>query len=115
MEVVDDLINFGYVRGKPALGLTGVNVTEAISRAYGFPVGIYVSSVTEGGAAELAGIREGDVIIAINGTTVTNYEELNAAKDKYRAGDTITVTVTRSHQDVELTLILQERIPSDNN
>ena len=51
----------------------------------------------------------------INGTTVTNYEELNAAKDKYRAGDTITVTVTRSHQDVELTLILQERIPSDNN
>lgn len=115
MSVVNDLINYGYVRGKPQLGLTGVNVTEAISRAYGFPVGIYVSSVVEGGAAEQAGIREGDVIIAINGKTVTNYEELNAAKDQYRAGDTITVTVTRSHQDLDLTLTLQERIPSDTN
>ena len=115
MSVVNDLINYGYVRGKPAMGLTGVDVTERISQAYGFPVGIYVHSVTEGGAADLAGIREGDVIIAINGKTVSNYEELNAAKEEYRAGDTITVTVTRSHQDIDLTLTLEERIPSDTD
>ncbi len=112
MEVIDDLINFGYVRGKPLIGITGTNISEEISQAYGIPVGVYVQSVSDGGAADIAGIREGDVIIAINGETVTNYDELNAEKDQYKAGEMITVTVTRDGQDLDYTLILQEKVPT---
>lgn len=111
-QVVDDLINYSYVRGKPLIGFTGIDVSEQVSQAYGIPVGIYVQSVTEGGAAELAGLRKGDVIIGVDGKTVTNFAELSAVTDTHKAGDTIRVTVTRSGRDMEFTLVLQERRPT---
>ena len=110
-NVIDDLINFGYVRGKPLIGISGRDVTEYMSQAYDLPLGIYVTEVVKGGAAELAGIRKGDVIIAINGESVDTYAELNAAKNNYAAGDTITITVVRSGNDREFAVTLQEKVP----
>ena len=110
-DVINDLINYGYVTGKPLIGISGRNVTEEISQAYGLPVGVYVQVVSEGGAADLAGVRVGDIIIAVNGETITNYDELNSAKDKYKAGDTITLTVTRNGSDIDFQLTLQEKKP----
>ncbi len=112
--VIDDLINYGYVRGKPLIGIGGVDVTEEISQAYGIPAGILVRTVTEGGAADVAGIKTGDVIIAVNGETVSNYDELNAAKDRYKAGETITLTVTRDNQDIDFSVVLQEKLPTED-
>ena len=114
-EVINDLINYGYVTGKPMIGITGKDVTEEVAQAYGMPVGVYVRAVEAGSAADLAGIRVGDVIIAINGETITTYDELNKAKDNYKAGDTITLTVTRNGQDMDFNLVLQEKVPSDVN
>ena len=113
-KVINDLINYGYVTGKPMIGITGKDVTEEVSQAYGIPVGVYVRAVVEGSAADLAGIRVGDVIIAINGETVTTYDELNKARDNYKAGDAITITVTRNGQDMDIKLILQENVPAEN-
>lgn len=113
--VINDLINYGYVTGKPMIGITGTNVTQEVSQAYGLPIGVYVRGVEEGSAADLAGIRVGDVIIAINGETISSYDELNAAKDNYKAGDTITVTVTRNGLDLDIQLVLQEKVPTDTN
>lgn len=113
--VINDLIVYGYVTGKPLIGISGTNVTQEVSQAYGLPIGVYVRGVEEGSSADLAGIRVGDVIIAINGETVSNYDELNAAKDTYKAGDTITVTVTRNGQDLDIQLVLQEKVPTDIN
>ena len=96
------------------IGITGKDVTEEVSQAYGIPVGVYVRAVVEGSAADLAGIRVGDVIIAINGETITTYEELNTARDNYKAGDAITITVTRNGQDMDIKLILQENVPAEN-
>ncbi|MBR4201482.1 MAG: trypsin-like peptidase domain-containing protein, partial [Oscillospiraceae bacterium] len=56
-KVINDLINYGYVTGKPMIGITGKDVTEEVSQAYGIPVGVYVRAVVEGSAADLAGIR----------------------------------------------------------
>lgn len=113
--VINDLINYGYVTGKPLIGISGTDVTQEVSQAYGLPIGVYVRGVEEGSSADLAGIQVGDVIIAINGETVADYDELNAAKDNYKAGDTITVTVTRNGQDLDIQLVLQEKIPTDMN
>ena len=116
-QIVDDLIQYGYVRGKPLIGISGKPITEEIANAYGLPVGVYVQRVSSGGAADLAGIKVGDVIIAVNGKSIATYDELNAEKDKYKAGDTIVLTVTRKqddkYEDVELSLVLQEKVPTD--
>ncbi|MDE5770469.1 MAG: trypsin-like peptidase domain-containing protein [Ruminococcus sp.] len=106
--IIDDLINYKYVKGRPQIGITTVDVTESVSRYYDIPLGVYVQSVQKGSAAELAGIQKGDVIIDIEGETVTNATELNKIKNEYKAGDTITITINRAGQDIQVSLVLQE-------
>ena len=105
-KIVKDLIKYGYVTGKPQLGINYENVTEVDSYRYNIPVGVYVTSVDEDSAAEKAGLRSGDVITAIDGTEVTTGEELSAQKNLHSAGDTVEITFTRNgdSQTVELTL-----------
>ena len=69
---------------------------------------MYVQSVQKGSSAELAGIQKGDVIIDIEGETVTNAKELNKIKNEYKAGDTIHITISRAGEDITVELILQE-------
>lgn len=113
-QIVDDLISFGFVRGKPLLGISGYDVTETASQQYGLPIGVSVVEVVPGGAADLAGIQVNDIIIAINGETITTYEELNSIKNTFKAGDTITVTVARYNQDIDFSVTLQEKQPTEN-
>ena len=106
--IIDDLINNGYVTGRPQIGITTVDVTEAYSRYLNIPMGIYVQSVQKDSAAEKAGLQIGDVIIDIEGEAVKTAEELNKVKNNYKAGDKITITVTRAGEDISMDLILQE-------
>ena len=110
--IINDLINFGYVTGKPQIGIGAADVSETQSRMYNIPVGVYVSEVYEGGAADQGGIKKGDVIIAVNGETIKTYEELNGIKNKFKAGDKITLTVTRGDQDLDIEIVLQEKKPT---
>lgn len=111
--IIDDLINYGYVTGRPQIGIQTQNVSDTISRFYGIPVGVYVVSVSEGSSAEFAGIKEGDVIIGIQGEPVENLNELNEIKNKYKAGDEIKLTISRQgeSEDIEISLVLQEVTP----
>ncbi|MDE5754002.1 MAG: trypsin-like peptidase domain-containing protein [Oscillospiraceae bacterium] len=107
-EILEDLINNGYVTGRPQLGITGVDVSESDAEHFSMPLGVYVYGVTGGSAAEQAGICQGDVITAVEETEISNMDELNEAKNQYNAGDTIKLTVFRSGQYLELDLTLQE-------
>ncbi|MGN0677721.1 MAG: S1C family serine protease, partial [Ruminococcus sp.] len=111
--IIDDLINYGYVTGRPQIGIQTQNVSDTISRFYGIPVGVYVVSVSERSSAEFAGIKAGDVIIGIQGEPVENLNELNEIKKQYKAGDKITLTISRQgeDEDIEITLVLQEVTP----
>lgn len=113
-DVINDLINKGYVSGKPLIGISTIDVTEEQSQVYGIPVGVCIAEVNPGGAADLAGLKKSDIIIAVNGETVTTGAELNAVKDRFKAGDTITITAVRSGQDMTFSLTLQEKVPSSN-
>ncbi|MDE6425266.1 MAG: trypsin-like peptidase domain-containing protein [Ruminococcus sp.] len=106
--IIDDLINYKYVKGRPQIGISTVDVTESVSRYYDIPLGVYVQNVQEGGAADLAGIQKGDVIIEIDGEAVTTADELNKIKNNHKAGETISLTVTRAGEDIKIELILQE-------
>ncbi|MBQ8687194.1 MAG: trypsin-like peptidase domain-containing protein [Ruminococcus sp.] len=109
-EIVDDLITYGYVTGRPQLGITCQDVSEAVSQAYNIPVGSYIISITEGGAADKAGLQIQDVIIAIDGQTITSTEELNDYKNQHDAGEQVVLTIVRAGQQMEVTVVLEEAV-----
>ncbi len=106
--IIDDLINYGYVTGKPQIGISGVDIDEINARYYNIPQGIWVSTIKKGSAAEKAGIKQSDVIIGIEGEPVKSIADLNKIKNKYKAGDTVTITVSRAGEDMDFKVVLQE-------
>lgn len=107
--IIDDLINYKYVTGRPQLGLIGTkDITEAQSHYWNIPVGVLVISMEEDGAVDRAGIKPGDVIIDIDGNAVSTRQELNEINDQFKAGDTIPITVSRNGQDIKISVTLQE-------
>ncbi len=107
--IIDDLINYGYVTGKPQIGITGEDITESMASYYQVPVGVYVRFMDPEGAASKAGIQIGDIIVAIQGEPVTTTDELNKIKGEYKAGDTVTLTVSRNNQNIDINVTLQEK------
>lgn len=80
---------------KGYLGITGVDVTADASKSYGMPEGVYISTVSEGGAAEKAGLQKGDIITKLDGTRITGYAQLQDTLGYYTAGETISITVQK--------------------
>lgn len=107
-EIINDLINYGYVTGRPQLGITCQDVSESVSQAYNMPIGAYIISVSEGGAAAKAGLKTGDVITGIEGQDIKTTEELNNIKNEYNAGDTVTLTIVRDGKTMDVKVELQE-------
>lgn len=107
-DIINDLIEYGYVSGRPQLGISGVDVTESDADRFNLPQGVLVYSVGEGSAAYEAGIRQQDIIVAVEGTDITSMDELNELKNEHNAGDTITLTIFRSGERFDVQLTLQE-------
>lgn len=107
-KIVDDIMQYGYVTGKPQLGISCQDVTETIASMYNLPVGVYVTAVTDGSAADKAGLQSGDVITAIDGEEVTTSEELTAKKNEHSAGDEIELTYVRNGKESKVKLTLDE-------
>lgn len=107
-SIVEDIMTYGYVTGKPQLGISCQDVTETISRMYNMPVGVYIVEVTEGSASDKAGLKSGDIITKVDGTAVTSYQELNAQKNLHSAGDKIEITCIRNGIEQKTTVTLDE-------
>ena len=107
-SIIDDLINYNYVKGRPLIGISTEDINEAYSRYLNKPMGLYVCTVQENSAAEQAGIIEGDVIIGIEGEPIKTVDELNKIKNQYKAGETIKITLSRNGTDVDVNVRLQE-------
>ncbi|MBE6845417.1 MAG: trypsin-like serine protease [Ruminococcus sp.] len=111
--IIDDLINYGYVKGRPQIGITCIDVDQSTASLYGMPVGLYVRSLTPNGAAEIAGVQAGDIIIGMNGEAVTTTDELNEKKNEFKAGDVITLNISRNGTDIDIEVTLQEVTQGD--
>ena len=108
-QILADLIEHGYVTGKPYLGIQ-VNVVDEAAQRYGIPAGAVVEYVAEGSCAQAAGLQVNDIIIAIDNTAVDSPSALTAAlSTNYKAGDTAVLTVVRDQQEVQLTVTLDEQ------
>ncbi len=104
--IIDELIENGYVAGRPAIGISGDSLPSYYRTYYRLPEGVYVTSVNEGSDAKAKGIREGDIVTAINGERISSIDELNTVKNQYAAGDEVTLTVYRSGTYYEVTVTL---------
>lgn len=110
-DMVTDIMENGYVTGKPYMGITVSTVPESISQRYGMSQGALVESVDESSCAAKAGLEKGDIITAMDGKTVISSAELVEAKKNYKAGDTVTLEVERNGEKLELTLTFDEDTP----
>jgi serine protease Do len=106
--VIADLIEYGYVRGRPAIGFSGENVDEYSSITYGVPMGVLVRFIAPDSSASKSNLKVGDIIIKADNETVCNMQDLTAIKKAMAVGDTLTLTVYRSDgnclKDIKITL-----------
>lgn len=79
------------------LGISCQNVDSEVSEMYDIPKGVYVLGVSEGGAAQKAGLKKGDIITSFDGVTVTSRDELKNTLLYYSPGEEVELTIKRSN------------------
>ena len=113
-KVVDDLKQYGNVQ-RAMIGIQGSDVKSYVDNQkdngkeidLGTMEGIYIAKVVEDGAAEAAGLKEGDVITSIDGKKVTSFGELQGVLAKKRPGDKVNITYLREKKNRTATLTLK--------
>jgi serine protease Do len=110
LKVVDDLAVYGYVKGRPLLGIL-VGNAQAYTEE-GDP-GAIVMEVNEGSCSEKAGLQEGDVIVEAGGTPISSMSDLMDARRAWHAGDTITIVAIRDGQRMSFSVTLDEDLPTN--
>lgn len=98
------------------MGITMQAVTDDFASLYDMPKGVFVKEVSEGSAAEAAGILKGDIIVKFDGQRISSASDLQETLQYFKAGETATVTVKRSvngeYESVDLEITLGRR-PAD--
>lgn len=111
--VMEDLLSYGYVKSRPVLGITTVELNEYRAQLYGVKLtkGLLVSAIREDAPVSKSGLRVSDVITKINGTNVETVSDVQTIIGKLHVGDKITATVARANEsgtldsvDVEIEL-----------
>lgn len=103
-DIIQSIINYGYVANRPYLGVTVGNV--ASDAYYGAVEGVFVAEVEAGGPADEAGIREGDRIISLDGVEIERSDDIISVRDAHVPGDEISVVIERDDHIRELTLVI---------
>ena len=108
-DILKDLVENGYVKGKPYLGVQLGAVSDDAQR-YGVPAGAVVMFVAEDSAAEKAGLQVDDIIIKLDDTAIDSPSALTAALSTgYKAGQTAKLTVIRQQEEKELSITFDEK------
>ena len=108
-EIFTELIEHGYVTGKPYMGIQVKDVSDEL-QSFGITAGARVSYVAEGSCAQKAGLQVDDIITAIDDTAIDSSTALTAAlSTNYKAGDTATLTIVRNQQEQKLTITFDEK------
>lgn len=115
--IVKDLIDYGYVKGRPVIGVSVREITKELAYYNNLLTdhGLYIMSVSEGSSAEKAGLVRGDIIVKFDGKTVNSSTEMNKLRDKHKAGDTVSITFMRGTQEKTVNLTLSEDTSSKKN
>lgn len=103
LPIVESLKEYGEVKGRSRLGVTGMIIDELVANRYGLTPGFYVNEVTNENAGTL---KAGDVITAVDGAEVSSESDIKNALQKKQAGDSVTIKYWRSGVQQETQLVL---------
>ena len=111
---INDLLHYGYVTGRAYLGVCTQNVT--LSNGYGYYAYggtrcVEITEVVEDSAADAAGLQAGDLILSVDGRTISSNDDLSDAVASYNAGETAVLTVRRGGSRAEITVTFGEYKP----
>lgn len=110
-KVVNDLMKYGKVQ-RALLGVSIQEINQQLADEKGLTdlKGVYVAEIVNGGAAEKAGVKKGDVIVKINGVEVNSGSKLQEEVGKNKPGDEIKVSIRRKGEikDLNITLLSED-------
>ena len=108
LTVVDDLAAYGYVKGRPLLGILVGNAEAYTSDG---TTGAIVMEVNAGSCSEKAGLLVGDIIVEAGGKAITSVADLLDARSGWHAGDTVTIVAIREDETLTFSVTLDEDLP----
>jgi serine protease Do len=116
MEIAQDLLENGYVTGRPALGITVYAVSDSTTaQQLGVSsYGVYIVSVEDGSGAAKAGLQAGDRIVSVESNEVTTTDDLTNVIQEHAVGDTLSLTVARNGQILSFEVTLGEKNASSS-
>ena len=116
-QIIEDLVNDGYVHGKFTLGITSVTVSDqwTANKLGVSKFGVYIYEVLENSNAEKAGLQAGDRMISVDGTEIDSHDTLKGILDEKVVNDVLKFVVERSGKEVTIDVTLNEDIPTGQN
>ena len=93
--IIDDLIDYGYVKNRVKIGITVTPIDEVLANMYGIPEGLRIVSIGNSSDAVSKGLQVGDIITKVDGNEMAAFSDLSAILKTKKAGDTITLDVYR--------------------
>ena len=109
-KVVTDLMEYGEIK-RAYMGVSISDINDKLAEEKNLKTlnGAYVGELSEDGAAKEAGIKEGDVVTAVNGVEVRSVSELQEQVSRYRPGDKVSATVMRGDKQKQFSLLLRDK------
>ncbi len=113
-EVVNQIIDNGYVTGRAIMGLSVYEINDAeTARQYGVDrYGVYIVAITEGGGADKAGLKVGDCLVSIDGNAVSVTADVTTVLDGHEVGDVLELQVIREGKMITAKVTLGESVPT---
>ncbi len=114
-NLIDQIMEYGYVKGRIDLGMSLVDVSNAqIAMMYRLSgTGVYIDEVEEGSNAESVGFRSGDRILSFDGTEISSGSDLKHAIQNCAVGDEVEIVIARNGRKYSGKLTLEESRPDN--
>ena len=107
-DVVDQIVEQGYVSGRPTLGITGDGLSSFYQHYYRLPAGLYITRVDQDSYAARYGIEPGDILLSIDDTRITSMEDMNTVLYNHQVGDVVNAIIYRGGRQLSAQLTLTE-------
>ena len=103
-KVIESIINYGKVVGRPYLGVSLQYVAD--TSYFGAKGGVFVAEIVKGGPADKAGFELGDRVITFDGVEIKATGDIIKVRDSHKVGDTVEIVVERDGEEIRLSLVI---------
>lgn len=110
--IVQTLVSEGRVAGRPCLGFQVEQISKVYQQYWQLPGGLLVTEVEKDSTAQARGVREGDILVALDGKTITSSQDMYAALYNLQVGDTVVAVLSRDGQRFTLKLMVEDKTRS---